>query len=125
MAHLFKDALSQIESVDAVAFTDPLIALEHFRLNHKDYAAVISDYRMPGMDGEDLLNKIKQINPTVTRIMISAFDLGDNIFKDCECIDKFLRKPVKIVDLIQEVQNSIFSKTGSTKLLLNRNDIDV
>lgn len=124
MAHLFKDALSQIESVDAVAFTDPLIALEHFSLNHKDYAAVISDYRMPGMDGEDLLNKIKQINPTVTRIMISAFDLGDT-FKDCECIDKFLRKPVKIVDLIQEVQNSILSKTGSTKLLLNRNDIDV
>lgn len=116
MAYLFKDALTQIESVEAIAFTNPLIALEHFRLNHKAYAAVISDYRMPGMNGDDLLNKIKQINPSVVRIMVSAFDVDDRVFKDCECIDKYLQKPVRMVDLVHEVQRSVTNETLDTKL---------
>lgn len=49
LAYLFKDALSQIHGVNALAFSDPFVALEHFRLNHRAYRLVISDYRMPGM----------------------------------------------------------------------------
>lgn len=116
MAYLFKDALTQIESVDVVAFTNPVIALEHFRLNHRDYAAVVSDYRMPGMNGDDLLNKIKQINPSVIRIMVSAFEVDDRVFKDCKCIDKYLQKPVKMLDLILEVQKCVPNEAPGTKL---------
>jgi DNA-binding NtrC family response regulator len=107
LAHLFKEALSQIESIDPIAFTDPVVALEHFRVNHKDYAVVISDYRMPGMTGDDLLNNIKEINPSVTRIMISAFDVYDRVFDNCQYVDQFLRKPVKMADLIYNVKKHI------------------
>ena len=31
LAYLFKDALSQIDGVQVFAFTDPLLALEHFQ----------------------------------------------------------------------------------------------
>jgi DNA-binding NtrC family response regulator len=116
LAYLFKDALTQIESIDAIAFTNPVIALEHFRLNHRDYAAVVADYRMPGMNEDHLLNKIKQIDPSVVRIMVSAFEVDDGVFKDCQCIDKYLQKPVRMVDLIFEVQKCVPNEATGAKL---------
>ena len=70
LAYLFKEALSQIDSVQVFAFTDPLLALEHFQANHQNYSVIISDYRMPTME---LLSRIKDVKPAVTRIMMSAF----------------------------------------------------
>src|SRR6185437_7801925 len=103
LAYLFKEALSQIEGVQVFAFTDPLLALEHFKANSQNYIVVISDYRMPTISGMELLSRIKDVNPAVTRIMMSAFEVQDELFQECKCIDKFLHKPVLIIDLINEV----------------------
>ena len=73
LAYLFEEALSQIDGVQVFAFTDPLIALEHFKANSQNYIVVISDFRMPTMTGMELLSKIKDVKPAVTRIMMSAF----------------------------------------------------
>ena len=104
LACLFKEALSQIDGAEVFAFTDPLLALEHFQTNHQNYMVIISDYRMPSMTGVELLSKIKEVNPAVTRIMISAFEIQDELFQECKCIDKFLQKPVMMTDLINEVR---------------------
>lgn len=104
LAYLFKDALSQIDDVQVFAFTDPSLALEHFKANHQNYMVIISDYRMPTMTGMELLSKIKDVNPAVTRIMMSAFEVQDDLFDECNCVDKFLQKPVLIVDLINEIR---------------------
>ncbi|HEY7757341.1 MAG TPA: hypothetical protein VIA08_03830 [Nitrososphaeraceae archaeon] len=48
---LFHDALSnKIAGVSVFSFNDPLIALEHFIDNKRNYALVISDLRMPNLD---------------------------------------------------------------------------
>ena len=104
LACLFKEALSQIDGVEVFAFTDPLLALEHFQTNHQNYMVIISDYRMPSMTGIELLSKIKEVNPAVTRIMMSAFEIQDELFQECNCVDKFLQKPVMMTDLINEVR---------------------
>ena len=104
LAYLFKDALSQIDGVQVFAFTDPLLALEHFQTNHRNYSVVISDYRMPTMTGMELLSKIKDVNPAVTRIMMSAFEIQDELFNECDCVDKFLQKPISIVKLIDDIE---------------------
>lgn len=104
LAYLFKDALSQIDGVMVFNFNDPSLALEHFQSNHKNYSVVITDYRMPGMTGIELLEKMKAIYPAVTRLLISAFEVNDELFQDCKCVDKFLQKPISMVKLIDEVE---------------------
>jgi two-component system, cell cycle response regulator CpdR len=104
LACLFKEALSQIDRAEVFSFSDPLLALEHFRANHQNYMVIISDYRMPTMTGMELLTKIKNVNSAVTTIMMSAFEIQDELFQECKCVDKFLQKPVLMVDLINEVR---------------------
>ena len=107
LAYLFKEALSQIDGVQVFAFTDPLLALERFKANHRNYMVIISDYRMPTMTGMELLSKIKDVNPAVTRIMMSAFEIQDELFQEYKCVDKFLQKPVLMAELINEVRTLI------------------
>lgn len=43
----FQNILSTIKGIDVVKFTDPIEALDHLKLNRKNYAVMISDLRMP------------------------------------------------------------------------------
>jgi DNA-binding NtrC family response regulator len=104
LAYLFKDALSQIDGIEVFVFSDPNLALEHFQINLQHYRLVITDHRMPGMAGIELLEKIKAINPAVTRILMSAFEIQDEQFQERNCVDKFLQKPILMSNLINEVR---------------------
>jgi DNA-binding NtrC family response regulator len=119
LAYLFKDALSQINGVMVFNFSDPCLALEHFQSNHQNYGVVITDYRMPGLNGTEVLEKMKAINPAVTRILMSAFEVNDELFQECNCVDKFLQKPISMVKLIDEVEMLV-----NTVRIPNRNLAD-
>ena len=106
IAYLFRDALRIIKRV-VFAFTDLMLALEHFQINHRNYKCVITDFRMPSMNGAQFLDKVKDVNPKVKRILTSAFEFQDDLFKGCHCIDKFLPKPVTMSELIQEDQKQV------------------
>ena len=107
IAYLFRDVLSIIRGVHVFAFTDPVLALEHFQINYRNYKCVITDFRMPLMNGAQFLDKVKAVNPEVKRILISAFEIDDDLFKDCHSIDKFLPKPIPMGELIEEVQKYV------------------
>ncbi|MGA8844819.1 MAG: response regulator [Nitrososphaeraceae archaeon] len=73
-------------------------------MHQSDYSLILSDYRMPTMDGIELLKKVKAINPSVKTILVSAFDVEDRFFEECKCVDKILQKPITIPELINEVE---------------------
>ena len=51
---IFKQGLEK-RGFEIFGFTDPLLALEHFRLNFEKYGLVISDLRMPEMNGYEFI----------------------------------------------------------------------
>jgi response regulator RpfG family c-di-GMP phosphodiesterase len=91
------------------AFTDPQAAIEYLHSNFKDCCCiVISDIRMPGMNGYEFIKKVKRIKPECRTILMSAFDTNNvefsNVLPDIT-IDTFLQKPFsirKLKDLIIE-----------------------
>ena len=109
---LFENAIcADITGLSVVSFNDPGIALEHFSKNKHAYALVISDMRMLNMDGLALLNKVKELNPKVRTMLVSAYDFHNNpIFEKYlqkGIIDSFTEKPIKINRLCQKVGDEI------------------
>lgn len=104
---LYKDALSQIADISVFGFTESRLALDHIRMNQSQYGLVLSDFGMPIMDGVSLLTNVKAINAHVKTILISAFDVCDKLFLDCDCVDKLLQKRITVTELITEVQRLI------------------
>lgn len=112
---MFRDALSKIDGLSIFTFTDPMVALEHFKINKGAYALIISDLRMPGINGTDLVYKIKKENPLVRTLLMTAFEVDDKVFEEYvknDIIDGFIQKPVKLRDLLSEVlkQVSIYKR---------------
>jgi DNA-binding NtrC family response regulator len=99
---LIKIAL-QRHGYNVFGFTDPFLALEHFKINHSTYSLVISDLRMPSMSGFQFIQNIKLIRPKINVLLMSAFDvIGDSEFSTHSSeyeIDGFLQKPISIKKL--------------------------
>ena len=109
---LFHEALKSVPGITIFTFTDPILALEHFKTNISKYFLVISDLRMPVLNGMELLKKMKDLNSSVRTILMTAFALDDNdkLFKEYakrEIINAFLQKPIRLDDLRDEVNNQL------------------
>jgi DNA-binding NtrC family response regulator len=50
ISNLLKISLMK-QGYNALGFTNPLLALEHFKIDHSTYSLVITDLRRPGMSG--------------------------------------------------------------------------
>jgi DNA-binding NtrC family response regulator len=108
----FNEALRGIPGITVFTFTDPILALEHFQDNGYAYVAVISDFKMPGLNGMELLKKIKELNRFVRTILMTAFEIDDTLFQEytkMKIINGFLQKPIGLHDLIKEVNTQLDS----------------
>jgi two-component system NtrC family sensor kinase len=56
---------------------------------------IISDYRMPGMTGAELLSKVHEERPDVIGIMLSGFTRAENVAEliEADVIYTFVAKP--------------------------------
>ena len=58
LANLFRPFLER-SGFNSVSFTDPLSALDHYSQNRNKYSVVITDWRMPNLDGISLLKRFE------------------------------------------------------------------
>jgi DNA-binding NtrC family response regulator len=96
------------------AFTNPEEALQSFKSNAESYCLVISDMRMPALSGMQLARKVKEINPDVKVVLMTAFEIRDNEFSKVfpsTSVDGFIQKPIGIRDLT----NKVLSVIGESK----------
>ena len=84
--------------VDVIYAVDGQEGYEKFKEFHPQI--VISDIRMPKLDGLEMIKQIKQIDPSTKFIITSAFDDKEHLFKAIESgVFHYMKKPVKIDEL--------------------------
>ncbi len=96
------------------AFINPQDALQSFKSDAESYCLVLSDIRMPMLSGIQLSKKVKEINPDVKVVLMTAFEIRDNEFSKVfpsSQVDGFVQKPIGIKDLTDK----ILSLIGDTK----------
>lgn len=92
------------------AFTNPEEALQSFKSNAESYSLLLSDMRMPALSGIQLARKVKEINPNVKVVLMTAFEIRDEEFSivfPSSRVDGFLQKPITIRDLINKILSLI------------------
>jgi len=110
IASLFREYLSGIKDVLVFSFTDPVVALEHFINNKHEYFLIISDLKMPRLSGIELIKKVKEANPFVRTLLMTAFEIDDPMFDEyrkANIINDFLQKPVRLEDLHSIVEKHL------------------
>lgn len=104
IASLIRISLEKV-GLSASSFTDPSIALEVFKQKSSDYNLVISDIRMPTMNGYEFVQQLKKIKPNIRVLIMSAFEFNSNLpnnFSHSD-VDDFLEKPITMTKLNKAV----------------------
>jgi DNA-binding NtrC family response regulator len=102
LVFMFKVTL-EMNSYNVIGFTSPVEALEYLKKNHDKCALLITDYRMPEINGCQLGTKIKEIDDKIKVIIITAYEnIIENTF-DFELI----KKPISTVKLLEVVAHNI------------------
>lgn len=89
----------EISGMKSYGFTNPALAVEHFKNNSNIYDIVVTDIRMPHMSGFEVARAIKEIKPDVKIAFITSFEMHRSEFErvlPSTKIDAFIKKPVKL-----------------------------
>jgi len=109
---MFYEALREnFQEISVFSFTDPVKAFEHFISNKSEYFPIVSDLRMPSLNGLELLKKVMASNPKVRTILMSAYSFEEDIlflkYMEEGIIDSTFDKPVTMNILFQTVQEEL------------------
>ncbi|MFT5836626.1 MAG: DNA-binding NtrC family response regulator [Candidatus Azotimanducaceae bacterium] len=110
---LLTDIFEQADYV-VTSLTDPIEAVEAFR--YTDYDLVVTDHKMPGMNGTEFIKIIKKMKPEVPVIMVFGY-LENDIIRELisEGVGGVFLKPLNIFSLLERTAELI----AETNKLLN------
>jgi two-component system response regulator ChvI len=106
---LLKQSL-ELKGVNTYGFTNPVLALEHFRKNSANYDMVITDIRMPQMNGFQVARSVKEIRSDIKLAFITAFDINRSEFEKVlpsTKVDAFITKPIKPAAFVKTISNAL------------------
>ena len=78
LAELFSKFL-ELSGFDCTYFTDPQEALDYFSKNISRFSLVITDLKMPGLDGIELAKRMRLYKKTVKILLVTAFLVEQNL----------------------------------------------
>jgi len=76
-------------------------------MENKEPVAVVSDMRMPKMDGAQLLTKVSDRHPNAVRIILSGYSDQASIFRTVGPAHQYLAKPCQRETLIDTIKCSL------------------
>ena len=112
---IVKRGLESKNRFQVETFIDAESALESLKENSGDYYdLVLTDIRMPKINGFELYRRIKESNPHMKIVFITAFEINKDEFSkvipSVDVID-FISKPVSMSTLINKL-NSILNHSN-------------
>ena len=99
------------------AFVDPLTALHHVQNDCKYCQVLVSDIRMPGLTGFQLVRKIKDVRPEMKVIMMTMFEVNKPEFEavfPSTPIDAVIRKPFTPSQLVEKIRGFLGAMAQGT-----------
>ena len=81
-------------------------------MNERHVDVVVSDMRMPAMDGAELLGKVRATSPSTARIILSGYAEEEAVFRSTRVAHQFLSKPCdldELRDTIEEIRGCMES----------------
>lgn len=97
------EGLSQLFDTmyDVQTFSNGHDAIEYVR-EHPEIAIVVSDQRMPGLKGIDVLKAIKEISPDTIRMLLTGFADADAILDSVNVgeVFRYVKKPWNPEELV-------------------------
>ena len=98
------------------AFSSPTKALEHIKYeNCPSCSVVISDIRMPGTSGFELVRQLKRIRPEMKVVLMTAFQINKSealLVLPSVKVEAFIPKPFNLKEL-QEAMKEVGWKQGN------------
>jgi HD-like signal output (HDOD) protein len=89
-------------------------------LRRGDYDAVVSDMRMPGMDGAGLLTEVKHAQPETVRIVLSGSAETESLVRAAGIAHRFLSKPCQADEIVRVVERSCAADEQANEASLRR-----
>jgi len=85
-------------------------AIEHLKGGHFD--VVVTDMRMPGMDGVELLEHVKEHYPNIIRIILSGYSKNERTITAVRVAHQYFIKPFSTHELIEalELTHSLYKR---------------
>jgi DNA-binding NtrC family response regulator len=108
LVNLFTDAL-KAGDLNAIGFDNPLTALEYISENHLTICLVVTDFKMPDMNGLELTKRITEIDNEISVMLMSAYELEQDQLKEVNK-DDYLKKPFHMAKLIDSIKREYFAK---------------
>jgi CheY-like chemotaxis protein len=87
------------------SFIDPAKALEFFSRNADRVDLIISDVKMPGIDGAALVRRAAQVRADIPAILLSGFSETLPEVASISNVKAVLEKPLVKTDLLQAVRD--------------------
>lgn len=89
--------------VDTAASADEALA----RLASVKYSLILSDFRMPGRDGVELVDAARQLQPATPAAIVTAFPEAERVMQAHEegRVATVIQKPWNIIQLLETVDH--------------------
>jgi CheY-like chemotaxis protein len=68
---------------------------------HQAFDVVISDFHLPGLNGRDLIRRVKTLQPEAKTVLISAYQRDEVAEEDELVLNGYLNKPIELGTLRQ------------------------
>jgi DNA-binding NtrC family response regulator len=98
--HLFLWSLAQFlkrEGYDVRPATTAELAFD--MAQKESFDIVISDFHLPGLNGKELIKKVKLLNPLTKTVLISAYQKEETGGDEESLLNAYLNKPIELRNL--------------------------